>query len=281
MDLAIDQALWADQPQGWDVAGSVESVKAIDRQTALDYLSRQYVPNNMVVSMAGNVDPRQVREQVAAFWLDCPSGSPSSWFPTTDGQGPRCSLRYKKSEQAHLCLAVRGLSLQHPDRHALALLSVILGEGMSSRLFLELRERQGLVYDVHSYISHFLNSGSFTIYAGVDPARTVDTVKVILSELVRLRDGVEEEELVKAKELSKGRLLLRLEDTRSVAGWMGGQELLLGEVRTPDQVLDLLEAVTVQDVQRVARALLVYDQLHMAGVGPFRSDRRFAPLLKL
>ncbi|GAG49193.1 unnamed protein product, partial [marine sediment metagenome] len=100
-------------------------------------------------------------------------------------------------------------------------------------------------------------------------------------ELVRLRDGVDEEELVKAKELSKGRLLLRLEDTRSVAGWMGSQELLLGEVRTPDQVLDLLEAVTVQDVQRVARALLVNDQLHMAIVGPFRSDRRFAPLLKL
>jgi predicted Zn-dependent peptidase len=176
---------------------------------------------------------------------------------------------------------VRGLPLQHPDRHALALLSVILGEGMSSRLFLELRERLGLVYDIHSYVSHFLDSGAFTIYAGVDPARTVDALKVILSELVRLRDGVDEEELVKAKELSKGRLLLRLEDTRSVAGWMGGQELLLGEVRTPDQVIDLLEAVTVQDVQRVARALLVDDQLHMAIVGPFRSDRRFAPLLKL
>jgi len=281
VDLIIDQALWADQPLGWDVAGTEESVKAIDRQTALDYLSRQYVPNNMVVSMAGNVDHRQVQEQVAAYWRDCPPGSPSSWYPATDRQGPRCALRYKKTEQAHLSLAVRGLSLLHPDRHALALLSVILGEGMSSRLFLELREQQGLVYDVHSYVSYFLDSGAFTIYAGVDPARTVDALKVILSELVRLRDGVDEEELVKAKELSKGRLLLRLEDTRSVAGWMGSQEILLSEVRTPDQVLELLEAVTVQDVQRVARALLVNDQLHMALVGPFRSDRRFVPLLEL
>lgn len=281
VDLIIDEALWADQPLGWDVAGTEESVKAIDRQTAIDYLSRQYVPNNIVVSMAGNVDHQQVHEQVAAFWHDCPPGSPSSWYPATDSQGPRCILRYKKTEQAHLCLAVRGLSLQHPDRHALALLSVILGEGMSSRLFLELRERQGLVYDVHSYVSHFLDSGAFTIYAGVDPARTVDALKVILSELVRLRDGVDEEELVKAKELSKGRLLLRLEDTRSVAGWVGSQELLLSEVRTPDQVLELLEAVTVQDVQRVARGLLVNDHLHMALVGPFRSDKRFAPLLEL
>jgi len=281
VDLIIDQALWADQPLGWDVAGTEESVKAIDRQRALDYLSRQYVPNNTVVSMAGNVDHRQVHEQVGAYWSDCPPGSPSSWYPATDRQGPRCTLRYKKTEQAHLCLAVRGLSLLHPDRHALALLSVMLGDGMSSRLFLELRERQGLVYDVHSYVSHFLDSGAFTIYAGVDPARTVDALKVIINELVRLRDGVDEEELVKAKELSKGRLLLRLEDTRSVAGWMGSQELLLGKVRTPDQVIDLLEAVTVQDVQRVARSLLVNDHLHMALVGPFRSDRRFAPLLEL
>jgi len=281
VDLVIDQALWADQPLGWDVAGTEESVKAIARQAAFDYRAHQYVPNNMVVSVAGNFDHRRVVDQVAAFWSDCPPGSPSSWFPVTDGHGPRCVLRYKKSEQAHLCLAVRGLSLQHPDRHALALLSLILGEGMSSRLFLELRERQGLVYDVHSYVSHFLDSGAFTVYAGVDPARTVDAIKVILGELVRLRDGVEEEELVKVKELAKGRLLLRLEDTRNVAGWLGGQEFLLGEVRTPDQVIQLLEAVTVQDVQRVARGLLVDDQLHMALVGPFRSDRRFVPLLKL
>jgi len=218
---------------------------------------------------------------VAAFWGDSPPGSPSPWYPATDGHGPRCALRYKKSEQAHLCLAVRGIPLRHPDRHALAVLSVILGEGMSSRLFLELRERQGLVYDVHSYVSHFLDTGAFTVYAGVDPTKTVDALKVILGELVRLRDGVDEEELAKAKELSKGRLLLRLEDTRSVAGWMGGQELLLGEVRTPDHVVQLLDAVTVEDVQRVARDLLVDDQLHMALVGPFRSDRRFVPLLKL
>jgi predicted Zn-dependent peptidase len=281
VDLVIDQALWADQPLGWDVAGTEESVKSIDRQMALDYRARQYVPVNMVVSVAGNIDHSQVVDQVAAYWSDRPPGSPFSWYPVSDGHGPRCVLRYKKSEQAHLSLAVRGLSLQHPDRHALALLSLILGEGMSSRLFLELRERQGLVYDVHSYVSHFLDSGAFTVYAGVDPARTVDAVKVILSELVRLRDGVEDEELVKARELAKGRLLLRLEDTRNVAGWLGGQELLLSEVRTPDQVVELLEAVTVQDVRRVAQDLLVDDQLHMALVGPFRSDRRFASILKL
>ncbi|MGQ9573653.1 MAG: M16 family metallopeptidase [Dehalococcoidia bacterium] len=279
VDLLIDQALWADQPLGWDVAGTEQSVKAIDRQTALDYLSRQYVPNNIVVGIAGNIDPRQAVDQVAAIWSDCPPGSPSPWYPATDGRGPRCLLRYKRTEQAHLSLAVRGLSLHHPDRHALALLSVILGEGMSSRLFLELRERRALVYDVHSYASHFRDTGAFTIYTGVDPAKAVDALKLIIEELARLRDGVEDEELAKAKEVVRGRLLLRLEDTRSVAGWLAAQKLLLDEVRTPDQVVALFEAVTVQDVQRVAQTLLVDDQLHLAVVGPFRSDRRFAPLL--
>ena len=283
VDLLLDEALWPDQPLGWDVAGTEQSVKAITREMALDYLCRQYVPNNMVVAIAGNVDPRQVEEQVAAFWSDHPAGSPSSWFPATEPRhvGARCALRYKKTEQSHLCLAVRGLPLDHPDRHALALLSVILGEGMSSRLFMELREKQGLVYDVHSYVSHFLDTGAFTVYAGVDPPKTVAALRVILEELVRLRDGVQAEELVKAKEMSKGRLLLRLEDSRSVAGWLGGQELLLGEVRTPEEVIELVEAVTEEDLRRVAQKLLVTDQLHMALVGPFRSDKRFAPLLRL
>jgi predicted Zn-dependent peptidase len=280
-DLLLDEALWPDQPLGWDVAGTEESVKAITRQMALEYLCRQYVPNNMVVAVAGNVDPAQAQELVAAYWGDRPAGSPSPWYPVVDGHGPRCAVRYKKTEQAHVCLAVRGLSIQHPDRHALALLSVILGEGMSSRLFLELRERRGLAYDVNSYVSNFLDTGAFSIYAGVDPTKAVEAVKAVLEEMARLRDGVSEEELHKAKELSKGRLLLRLEDTRAVAGWLGGQELLLGRVYRVDEAVALLEAVTAADLRRVAADLLVTDQLYLALVGPFRSDRRFAPLLHL
>jgi predicted Zn-dependent peptidase len=280
-DLLLDEAIWPDQPLGWDVAGSEESVQAISRQMALDYLCRQYVPNNLVMAVAGNVEPAQVQNLVAAHWGDRPAGSPSVWFPAVDGHGPRCAVRYKKTEQAHICLAVRGLSMQHPDRHALALLSVILGEGMSSRLFLELRERRGLAYDVNSYVSNFLDTGAFSVYAGVDPTKAAEAVQAVLEELARLRDDVSEEELLKAKELSKGRLLLRLEDTRAVAGWLGGQELLLGRVYSVDEALAFLEAVTVDDLRRVAGDLLVTDQLYLALVGPFRSDKRFAPLLHL
>ena len=172
------------------------------------------------------------------------------------------------------------LSLSHPDRYPLSFLSIILGEGMSSRLFLELREKRGLVYDVHSYVSQFLDTGVFTVYAGVDPKKAPEAVQVIGEEVLRLQtEGPASDELTKARELSKGRLLLRMEDTRAVSGWLGGQELLLGEVRSVDQAVAEMEAVTLEDLQRVARELLRPEQMRLAVVGPYRSDKRFAPLL--
>jgi predicted Zn-dependent peptidase len=152
---------------------------------------------------------------------------------------------------------------------------------MSSRLFLELRERRGLCYDVHSYVSHFLDVGAFSIYAGVDPQNARETVAALLEELAHLRDGVSEEELTKAKELSKGRLLLRMEDTRSVSGWLGGQEILTARVRTADEVVEILDAIQPADLARVAANILQTDQLNLAVVGPFRSDKQFAALLRL
>jgi predicted Zn-dependent peptidase len=223
-----------------------------------------------------------VVDLVGRYLGDWQRGIPSGWFPAVNSQtAPRTGMLYKRSEQAHLSLALRGLSSQHPDRYVLDLLSVVFGEGMSSRLFLELRERRGLCYDVHSYVSHFLDAGSFSIYAGVDPGNARETVAALMEELARLRDGVSEEELTKAKELSKGRLLLRMEDTRSVSGWLGGQEILTGRVRTADEVVEILDAIQPADLARVVSNLLQTDQLNLAVVGPFRSDKQFAALLKL
>ncbi len=282
VDVLIDEVLWPEQPLGWDVAGSQASVQRITREMTLAYLRRQYVPNNAVVSVAGNVNHEKVVEQVGRHLGDWERGIPTGWFPAVNGQtAARTGMLYKRTEQAHLSLALRGLASQHPDRYVLDLLSVVLGEGMSSRLFQELRERRGLCYDVHSYVSHFLDAGSFSIYAGVDPGNAGETVAAMLEELVRLRDGISDEELTRAKELSKGRLLLRMEDTRSVSGWLGGQEILSGRVRTADEVVEILEAIQPTDVARVVGNLLQTDQLNLAVVGPFRSDKRFARLLRL
>jgi predicted Zn-dependent peptidase len=177
---------------------------------------------------------------------------------------------------------VPALSSKDPDRFALDMISVILGEGMSSRLFMELREKRALCYDVHSYATHYLDTGAFAVYAGVDPKKAREATQALVDELAKMRaEGVTEEELQKAKELSKGRLLLRMEDTRSVSGWLGGQEMLNRLVRTPDEVVALFDAVTVSDVKRVAHRLLDDSRLTFAMVGPFRSDKRFASLLRL
>ncbi|MBF6599827.1 MAG: insulinase family protein [Dehalococcoidia bacterium] len=282
VDVLLDATMWPDQPLGRDVAGTAESVTALTRESTVAYLQRQYVPNNLVVSVAGAVGHAQVVEEVDRALGSWRPGAPAGWIPAFNGQtSPRVAVQFKRTEQAHIEMAVHALSSRDPDRFALDLVSAILGEGMSSRLFLELRERRALCYDVHSYTSHYLDTGSFAVYAGVDPKKTVEATQALVEELAKLRaDGVTDEELHKAKELSKGRLLLRMEDTRSVSGWLGGQEILANEVMTPDQVVALVEAVTPADVRRVARKVFDENQLSLAIVGPFKSDRRFVPLLK-
>ena len=283
VDMLIDEVIWPAQPLGRDVAGSKETVAAIDRNMLLDYLSTHYLPSNTVVSVAGDISHNEVVDAVMSALGDWPDGVPMSWVPADNGQdASRLVVEPRKTEQAHLCLAVRGISHMHPDRFILDLLNLILGEGMSSRLFLEIRERRGLAYEIHSHVSHFHDSGSVNICAGVDPKRVEDAIEAIVMELVKLREEqVSEAEVIKAKELGKGRLMLRMEDTRNVTGWIGGQELLMGHIRTVDEVISILDAVTASELQRVARELFVTNKLCLALVGPSLKEKRLERLLKL
>jgi predicted Zn-dependent peptidase len=279
-EVLLDSLVWPDQPLGWDVGGTEHTVSVIPRSEARQYLYRQYVPNNVVIAVAGDIEHAEVVKAVESLTRDWLPGTAHGWFPAVNGQkAPRVGVIYKRTEQAHISLAMRGVSSTHPDRYALSLLSVVLGEGMSSRLFLELREKRGLVYDVHSYVTNYLDAGSFTVYAGVDPEDGVAALQVIMQELTALRDGVPNQELQKAKEVFKGRLLLRMEDTRSVASWIGAQELLWGEVKTPEEIVKAIDAVTVEDLQRLAESLLEPAKLNLAVVGPYRSEGRFQSLL--
>jgi predicted Zn-dependent peptidase len=281
-DLLLDELLWPGQPLGRDVAGTNDSVSGLTREMVLDYFSRQYVPNNMVVAVAGAIDEDEVIALVDKTLGSMASGAPQAYFPAQDGQTePRCSVLFKRSEQTHVAMGLHALPLQDPDRHALDLVSVLFGESMSSRLFMELRERQGLCYDVNSYVSHFLDAGSFGVYAAVDPSNGHLAVSALMQEIRRLEEGIPEEELHKARELSKGRLLLRMEDTRVVSGWLGGQEILTREILSPEEIVQRLDALTPDDLTRVVRCLLRREKLSLAVVGPHRSERRFLPLLKL
>ena len=279
--VLIDEVLWPDQPLGRDIAGSDATVKAIRREDMLAYLGRQYVPSNTVLAVAGNVSHQQVVEEAARLLGDWQNAQFGAWFPAKDGQtAPRVALKTKKTEQVQVCLAVPGLSALHPDRYTLDVLNSILGEGMSSRLFLEVREKRGLAYDVHSYVSHFQDTGAAVVSAGVDPKKLAPTVEAVLDELERLKDGIPEEEVTKSREFIKGRLQLRTEDTRAVASWLGGQELLRNQILTIDDVTRIIDEVDGEGLQRVARDVFRRDRMNLAVVGPQRSTKPLEALLK-
>ena len=282
VDLLIDETLWPDQPMGRDVGGSQDSVTGLTRENILDYVRQQYTPGNSVVSVAGDISHDEVIDLLAGSLGSWKQATHMQWHPVEDGQtSPRVRVEQRKTEQAHLVVGLPSLPLGHPDRYALGLMNVILGEGMSSRLFLELREKQGLAYDVHSSLNLFRDCGSLTVYCGVEPRKSARAISAIMEQLGGLLGDIPEAELDKARELSKGRMLLRMEDSRSVAMWMGTQQTLLGTVRTVDEVVDEMDAVTTEDIRRVAADLIREEFLNLAVVGPYRSERRFRNLLKL
>jgi len=280
--LLIDELLWSNHPLGRDIAGSKESVAGITRDMMLDYLANQYLPSNTVVAIAGNIQHQEVITAINQTLGDWTTQRTHSGYTAYREQIVQQSIiETRDTEQVHLCLALPGLSLLHPKRFTLDLLNIILGEGMSSRLFTEIRDRLGLAYSIHSYVDHFLDSGSIVVYAGVEFKNLRAAAKAMLEQLYQLTEIIPESELFKAKELSKGRLLLRMEDSRNVAGWMGGQEILTGRILTVDQVESIIDAITAQEIKQVAQELVIASQLRMAVVGPINAEEPLEELLRL
>ena len=283
VDVLIDDMLWPNQPLGRDVGGSKESVQGISHGMLVDYYSQQYVPSNIVISIAGDVSHRDVLEALGPMVDGWKGKTPLSWHPSPEMkvESPQLKVEWRSSEQAHLCLGLPGIHSRHPDRYALDLMNTILGEGMSSRLFTEVREKRGLAYDIHSSVNHFRDTGSIMVYSGVDHPKAAKAVETILTELEQIKEGVPQDELDRGRELAKGRLLLRMEDTRAVASWSGAQEMLHDQILTVDNVVQQVDLVKTSDVERVAIQFLDLKKLNLAVVGRFRSDRRFKSLLGL
>ncbi len=284
VDMLIDELLWPDHPLGRDSVGTLETIQNFSQEMILNYRHNFYKPSNAVVSVAGRVDPEEafeiVREMLGGWTAE---GERPSILPFEGNRRePEVKIEYRETEQAHLCLGIPAFSYFHPDRFALDLLNTVLGEGLCSRLFLSLREEKGLVYDVRSYVDLFADTGAVIIYAGTDPNRIEEVLKAILRELSLLREEkISERELRRIKEFNKGRLLLRLEDSRNVAMWTGGQEILLDRIYSPEEVLEIVERVTPEDIRRVAQDLFRTENLKLALVGPLRDEERFRSLLSI
>lgn len=281
-EVVLDGLLWPGQALGRDVAGTPESVRAIPLADAAEYRYRQYTPANALLSVAGAVDPDEVAAITERATEDWRFGTPGGWEPAGPDIATReVALHRKEIEQAHLMIGLPALSADHPDRFALSLLISALGDGMSSRLFINLREELGLAYDVHAYTSNLRDTGAISLYLAVDPDNAIAALRAALGELGRLTKGVPEAEHHKVVEYAKGRLFLNMEDTRAVSSWYGGQALLLDCTRTVDEVVADLEAVTPDDLIRVAHDLIRDDRLRLAVVGPFDDAGPFEQVLHL
>ena len=282
VNMLIDELLWPEHPLGRDIAGNKKSVSAIAREDMLNYLNRQYLPHNTVVAIAGNIEHQEAVTAVNQALGDWANPQPHRGYSAYEPkQARRVQIKKRDSEQTHLCLALPGLPLLHPQRFTLDLLNVILGEGMSSRLFLEIRDKLGLAYSIHSYTEHFLDSGSIIIYAGTEPKNLKTIIKAILEQLHKLKETVPESELFKARELAKGHLILRMENSHNVAIWLGGQEILTERILNIDQVISIIDAITAEELKQLAQELIAGEQLRLAVVGPVTEGKPLERLLKL
>jgi predicted Zn-dependent peptidase len=272
----FEELIWPGHALGRDIAGTEESVSRLTRDDVLEYADAHYRLPNLVVGAAGSLQETDTLRSVTAA-LALPAGlngvGPATPPPALNQ--PHVQVRHVKTEQAHICLGARAMSYLHPDRYALDLLNTVLGEGMSSRLFLNIRERLGLAYDVHSFTQKHRDTGYLGVYIGVDPGKAVDAVNAAMAELRAMGEReVAPDELVRAKEFTKGRLRLELETTNGVAFWLTYQELLLGQINTVEEELAFVDAVTAADVKRVAEEVLA-GPIQMAVIGPFNKDSAF------
>ena len=274
-----DSLLYGDHPLGRDVIGTKETVRAATRETFTSFLDRWYRPERMVVGVGGRIgdDLLERLEELLGSIEPRETGAPEP--AVIPANGSPVSVFTKQSDQAHIVLGARSYPLGHPDRFALQLLTTVLGSGMSSRLFTEVRERRGLAYYVFSSNAAFLDAGSLYAQAGVDIQRIDDAVSTIAAEVRRMaEEPVPAAELEKARAFAKGRFVLGIESPHGTIMYGLRREVLLGEAEEPEAMLAGLDAVTAEDIQRVAQDV-VGKQLKLAVIGPFEDAARFERLL--
>ena len=276
--------LYGDTPLGWNTAGSSEIINTLKREDFTEYMRRLYSAHNMTVVVAGNVKVAEINREIEKYFGDVERFTTEKYLAVVDRQTKNLvKVKHKKTEQAHFALGVRTVGLtDKKDKYPLELLSSILGGGMSSRLFYEVRERRGLAYYVKTSSDHYLDAGYLATWVGADPKRIDEAVKLVAEEYVKVaqRGEITEEELTKAKEYTKGHFVLELEDTRSAAVMYASQEILQRELKNPDEIISKIEKVTLEDILRVAKEYLDTKTLSLAVIGNFEEEGRFEKLLK-
>ncbi|HEX9502947.1 MAG TPA: pitrilysin family protein [Patescibacteria group bacterium] len=283
VESLFEETLWRDQPLGRDIAGSAEVIRSIKRPDILDFRNRFYQPSNMIIAISGNFNQKLLEDLVEEHWTGVPNKKASGFKAVYEKQSvPRLSVENKVTEQAHMIVGFCAYAYRHKLNYPLRILSTVLGGGMSSRMFLRIRERMGLAYYVSTSFNNYLDTGDFFVQSGLKVASAPQALEVILDELRKVRDqGITAKELKKAQEYIKGKIALAMEDPHEKLEWYLGQEAFTGRIRTIKQAFEELDKVTVTQVKQVSEELIQNDQLNMAIVGPFADKSVFEKKLKL
>ena len=269
--------LYGDQPAGWNIAGSRENVRAMTRNDFVAYKKAHYVPKATTVIVAGKVKEKEVAKEIARVFGSLKSTAKSTKKATIDTQSkPAVHAEYKKTDQTHLVLGVRTFDTYDKRNMSLAVLATILGGGMSSRLFVKLREELGVAYYVRASSDNSTDHGFFEIAAGVSNDRVHEVVREILVECARMaKTPVGAEELAKAKEYMAGNMKLELESSDAWSNFYGGQEVMRKKIKTPEDVERLIRKVTAKDIQKIAQTIFTDKHLNLALIGPFEDTKPF------
>ena len=275
--------LYGNQPAGWDIAGTKESIRNITRSNLINYRQKQYVPSNTILCIAGNFNEQKSNKLIQKYFAKVAEGDPNQKPAVIERQkSPKCLLEYRKTDQAHLYLGVRGYNVFHPQRYTQDILGTIMGGMMSSRLFVEIREKLGLAYYIKTEVEANPDTGFFVARAGVDNQRVEKAISAILKEYRKISEReISKSELKKAKDNLKGKLALLLESSDAKALFYTTQEIFEKRILTPKEIFDRIDKIVPNDILKVAKDIFQPGKLNLALIGPFKDKNKFQRLLKL
>src|SRR3989344_4006760 len=284
VDNVFDELIFGkDHPLGRTILGPKENIRKFTRKDFAEYLKRNYTPLNTVVCVAGAFSEKKVLAKIEKEFGSVKHGNPPNFIPFSPAQtAPRIAIKEKKTDQTNFILGVPAYPYLHKDEFALAVLSTILGSGMSSRLFLEVREKRGLAYSIHAWIERYPDTGYLAVQAGVEHGKLEKAVETILAELRKIKkQKVSAAELKKAKSFIKGNMTLALETSDEIANHAASTMINIGRVRPLEEILKGIDSVSANDIQRVARDLFQTNTLNLAIIGPRARKEQLSALLRV
>ena len=279
----FEELIYGNQPAGWGIAGEKEIITKLQRKEFLDYFNTHYIAENTIVAVAGNVKPEEVKEKVTKHFQHIREGKTFSKLAVVEKQSePQLLLHYKKTDQTHFCLGCRSFDMFDDRKYAMSILSTVIGGGMSSRLFEEIRDKRGLAYYIRAGDQLYTDSGFFAVRAGVNNEKVYEAIKVVLAELKKVKtEGITPEELQRAKDQAEGSLALGLEHSDAVAEAYSEPILFENKVLTPEEELVKIKQVTLDQIRKVANDVLDNKNLNLAVIGPFEDETKFKEILNI